>query len=118
MLTFPNMFWTLLAAGPCIWIPTHSKAHLGMVLFFIYVVDAFYSPGEGPVPFTYSAEVFPSRTVKSAWPGLSLHLWAAVLSLTFPHMLRAFTPQDAFGFYAGLNIIDMVLIFLFLPETK
>ena len=24
-----------------------------------YVYLAFYSPGEGPVPFTYSAEVFP-----------------------------------------------------------
>lgn len=30
-----------------------------MITFFIYVYDAFYSPGEGPVPFTYSAEVFP-----------------------------------------------------------
>ena len=25
----------------------------------MYVFAAFYSPGEGPVPFTYSAEVFP-----------------------------------------------------------
>ena len=24
-----------------------------------YLFLAFYSPGEGPVPFTYSAEVFP-----------------------------------------------------------
>ena len=26
---------------------------------FIYIFTAFYSPGEGPVPFTYSAECFP-----------------------------------------------------------
>jgi len=27
--------------------------------FFIFLFAAIYSPGEGPVPFTYSAEVFP-----------------------------------------------------------
>jgi hypothetical protein len=26
--------------------------------------------------------------------------WAAALSITFPRMLRAMTPQGAFGFYA------------------
>ena len=59
LFTFPNMFWTLLAAGMSFYIPSSSRAHLGMIAFFIYLFDAFYSPGEGPVPFTYSAEVFP-----------------------------------------------------------
>ena len=53
------MCWTLLAAGFCFYIPESSNAHLGMIAFFIYLFDIFYSPGEGPVPFTYSAEVFP-----------------------------------------------------------
>ncbi len=59
LFTFPNMCWTLLLAGFCFWIPESSDAHLGLIAFFIYLFDAFYSPGEGPVPFTYSAEVFP-----------------------------------------------------------
>jgi len=33
-------------------------------------------------------------------------------------MLQAFSAPGAFGFYAGLNIIALVAIFLFLPETK
>lgn len=33
-------------------------------------------------------------------------------------MLLAFKPQGAVGFYAGLNIVALILIFLFLPETK
>jgi hypothetical protein len=41
-----------------------------------------------------------------------------VLSLTFPRMLRAMKPQGAFGFYAALNAIAFVMIFLWLPETK
>lgn len=59
LFTFPNMFWTLLAAGLCFQIPDGSSAKVPLTAFFIYLVAAFYSPGEGPVPFTYSAEVFP-----------------------------------------------------------
>lgn len=58
LFTFPQMAWTLLAAGFCFWIPT-GQAHIALVALFIFLFAAFYSPGEGPVPFTYSAEVFP-----------------------------------------------------------
>ena len=53
------MAWTLLAAGACFYIPQSSGAHLPVIALFIYLFAAFYSPGEGPVPFTYSAEAFP-----------------------------------------------------------
>jgi Sugar (and other) transporter len=33
-------------------------------------------------------------------------------------MVNVFTPPGAFGFYAGLSIIALILIFLLLPETK
>lgn len=33
-------------------------------------------------------------------------------------MLAAFTPTGVFGFYAGLNVTALVMIFLWLPETK
>lgn len=104
----------------CFYIPISSPAHLGLIAFFIFLFCAFYSPGEGPVPFTYSAEVFPlsHREVGMSWAVATNNFWASVLSLTFPRILAAFTPQGAFGFYAGLNIVAFVLIFLFLPETK
>ena len=53
------MAWSLLATGLCFLIPESSPAHLGLIAMFIYIFAAFYSPGEGPVPFTYSAECFP-----------------------------------------------------------
>jgi MFS family permease len=60
LFTFPNMCWTLLAAGFSFYIPKSKKnARLGVISLFIYLFAVFYSPGEGPVPFTYSAEVFP-----------------------------------------------------------
>jgi len=120
IFTFPNMCWTLMAAGFSFWIPKSSSAHLGLIALFIFLFDAFYSPGEGPVPFTYSAEVFPlsHREVGMSWAVATNNFWASVLSLTFPRMLRALRPQGAFGFYAGLNIVALFMIFSWLPETK
>jgi MFS family permease len=63
LFTFPNMAWSLLAAGFSFYIPQSSTAHLAMIAMFIYIFAAFYSPGEGPVPFTYSAECFPRMSL-------------------------------------------------------
>jgi MFS family permease len=52
LFTFPQMAWTLLATGFCFYIPKESTAHLALIALFIYIFAAFYSPGEGPVPFT------------------------------------------------------------------
>lgn len=139
LFTFPQMAWTLLAAGLCYLIPSSSSAHLGLMALFIYLFAAFYSPGEGPVPFTYSAEVFPlsHREVGMGFAVATCLFWAAVLSITFPRILAVFgvvvsdnpmilveltvlmiSLQGAFGFYAGLNVLAFVMIFLWLPETK
>jgi MFS family permease len=118
--TFPQMCWALLAAGMSFYAPEGSETRLALIAFFVFIFCAFYSPGEGPCAFVYSAEVFPlsHREIGMSWAVATNNFWAAVLSLTFPRMLIAFTPQGAFGFYAGLNAIALVMIFLFLPETK
>lgn len=120
LFTFPQMAWTLLAAGFCFFIPSDSKAHLGLIALFIYLFAAFYSPGEGPVPFTYSAEVFPlsHREVGMSWAVATNLFWAAVLSVSFPRILGAFGSTGAFGFYAGLNVLAFIMIFFLVPETK
>ena len=113
------MFWTLLAAGMSFYIQ-HATTRLGLVALFIYLFDIFYSPGAGPVPFTYSAEIWPitHRDIGMCWSIAWINLWASVLGLTFPRILLAFTTQGAFGFFAGLNIFMFVLIYMFVPETK
>jgi len=121
LFTFPQMAWSLLAAGLCFLIkPAQSPLQVGLVAFFIYLFAAFYSPGEGPVPFTYSAEVFP---LSHREQGMSFAVatclgWAAVLSITFPRMVGALTITGAFGFYAALNVTAFVMIFFLVPETK
>jgi hypothetical protein len=68
----------------------------------------------------YSAEVFPlsHREVGMAWAVATNNFWASILSISLPRMLRAMKPTGVFGFYAGLNLVAWVLIFLFVPETK
>ncbi|UNI20180.1 hypothetical protein JDV02_006296 [Purpureocillium takamizusanense] len=119
LFTFPQMAWTLLAAGLCTLIPP-GPAHIGMVALFVYLFAVFYSPGEGPVPFTYSAEVFPlsHREVGMAFAVATCLFWASVLSITFPLMLAQLGVRGAFGLYAMLNILALVMIFLAVPETK
>lgn len=115
------MAWSLLAAGLCFLIPESAgNGRIGGIALFIYIFAAFYSPGEGPVPFTYSAEVFPlaQREQGMAFAVATCLGWAAVLSITFPAMIQAMTPTGAVGFYAGLNVIAFVMIFFFVPETK
>lgn len=104
LFTFPQMAWTLLAAGFCFYIPESSKAHLGMISLFVFLFAAFYSPGEGPVPYTYSAEVFPlsHREVGMGFAVATCLFWAAVLSISFPRILAAFTPVGAFGYFSPL----------------
>ncbi|KAL8866823.1 MAG: hypothetical protein Q9174_006059, partial [Haloplaca sp. 1 TL-2023] len=96
------MAWTLLAAGFSFYIPESSPAHLGMITFFIYLFAAFYSPGEGPVPFTYSAEAFPlfHREVGMSL-AVSINLFfAGIEAMIFPKLSDALTPTGAIGLFA------------------
>ncbi|CAF0921590.1 unnamed protein product [Adineta steineri] len=56
--TFPIMSICLFFTGFCFWIESES-VRLGLVVLGIYLFMIAYSPGEGPVPFTYAAEAFP-----------------------------------------------------------
>lgn len=120
LATFPNMCWTLLAAGMSFYIPKDNPAHMGIIAMFVYLYVAFYGPGEGPCAFVYSSEVFPlsHREVGMSWAVATNNFWAVIVALTFPPMVQALKPQGSFGLFSGMNIVCLVAIFLFLPETK
>ena len=120
LFTFPHMAWTLLASAFCFYVSPKIPAHLGLVAFFIYLFAAFYSPGEGPVPFTYSAEAFPlyHREVGMSLSVATNLFWAGLLTVCFPRLVSVFTLVGAVGFFAGLNVLAFTMIFLWVPETK
>ncbi|KAI2643729.1 sugar transporter-domain-containing protein [Xylaria nigripes] len=120
LFTFPQMTWTLLTAGLLTLLPGDNPARLPLVALFVFLFGAFYSPGEGPVPFTYSAEVFPlsHREVGMGFAVATCLGWAAVLGITFPFILSRLSTVGAFGLYAGFNVLGFVMIFFLVPETK
>lgn len=120
LTTFPLMALSLLFTGFCFWIPQTSTARVALVALGIYIFGVVYSPGEGPVPFTYSAEAYPLyvRTYGMSLATATTWFFNGVLSITWPSLLNAFQPQGAFGWYAAWNVIGWVAILLFVPETK
>ncbi|KAK0625407.1 hypothetical protein B0T17DRAFT_272539 [Bombardia bombarda] len=119
LFTFPQMTWTLLAAG-LFTLLEQGTARTALVALFVYLFAAFYSPGEGPVPFTYSAEVYPlsHREVGMGFAVATCLFWAAILNITFPFLLSSTGTVGAFGCYAGFNFVALIMIFFLVPETK
>lgn len=60
LTTFPYMSACLFFTGFSFFIPASSTARVGCVAAGIYLFEWGYSPGMGPVPFTYSAEAYVS----------------------------------------------------------
>ncbi|KAJ5239427.1 hypothetical protein N7468_004046 [Penicillium chermesinum] len=121
LFTFPFLAIFLLWSGFSFWIDENDgHKRIAMVTTGMYLFEVFYSPGEGPVPFTYSAEAFPLqvREVGMAWATATTWCFNFILSFTWPHLLSTFKPQGAFGWYAAWCVIGWFLVLLFVPETK
>jgi sugar porter (SP) family MFS transporter len=125
LTTFPLMGICLLWCGFSFFLPTNpdgtpTQARLGSIAAAIYTFMAVYSPGEGPVPFTYSAEAFPLHLRDVGMSFATAICWGFnfILSLTWPALEAAFTPTGAFCWYAGWNFFGFVYAYFLLPETK
>lgn len=97
-----------------------KSVRTGLVALFVYLFCIFYSPGEGPVPFTYSAEVYPlsHRETGMGFAVATCLFWASVLGMSFPFILSQLKVVGAFGLYAGFNAVAFFLILFLVPETK
>lgn len=90
------MAFFLLMTGMAFFI-TDLQVRIAIVALGIYGHVIAYSPGEGPVPFTYSAEAFPlyirdlgmSYAVAITW-GFNF-----IIAFTFPILLSEFRPQGS-----------------------
>ncbi|KAF9264194.1 hypothetical protein L218DRAFT_926497 [Marasmius fiardii PR-910] len=124
LTTFPLMAIFLLMTGFAFWIPfdvnNPTSGRIAVVALGIYLFAMAYSPGEGPVPFTYSAEAFPLyvRDIGMSFATAILWFFNFILALTWPRLQGAFKPQGAFGWYAAWNVIGFIAVLLFVPETK
>ncbi|KAK4454955.1 hypothetical protein QBC34DRAFT_481703 [Podospora aff. communis PSN243] len=120
LTTFPLMSLFLFFTGFSFWIPESSPAHIACIALGIYLFGAVYSPGEGPVPFTYSAEAYPLyiRPIGMSLATATTWFFNFVLAVTWPSLLSAFKPQGAFSWYAAWNIVGFFMVLFLVPETK
>ena len=119
LTTFPLMALFMFFTGFSFWIPDNTP-RVACIALGIYLYGMVYSPGEGPVPFTYSAEAYPLyiRPMGMSLATATTWFFNFVLSITWPSLQNAFTPQGAFSWYAGWNIVGFFAVLFFVPETK
>ena len=89
------------------------------LLLIILLYIAFFASAMGPLVWVVMAEIFPIKVRGSAMGLATLVLWVAdfAVTLTFPVISDKFHPSTAFWLYAAMCALDLVFIWLFLPET-
>ena len=80
---------------------------------------AFFAFSQGAVIWVYISEIFPNRVrARGQALGSFTHwVWAALVSWTFPVIAEA-SGASAFAFFAAMMLLQFVLVWMFLPETK
>ncbi|KAL3494904.1 major facilitator superfamily domain-containing protein [Aspergillus germanicus] len=133
LISLGGMFFTLLATSGFFRILSPDDARKGLVATFTVVVfTLFYGIGAGPVPFTFSAEVFPLafREVGMSFSVMVNFLGLSILILFVPPLTNAFSPknmedQDSarllgqsnlLFFFTGLNALAFILVFFLVPS--
>ncbi|KAL4931545.1 general substrate transporter [Aspergillus undulatus] len=126
LVSLAGMFFTLIAISSFYLIDKKSRdTRLGLIAVFTIVVYlAFYGIGAGPVPFTFSAEVFPLAFREV---GMSFRVMVNSLGLGLSvNFVPAITNASVFGergnayllyIFTGLDLLAFVLVFLFVPST-
>ena len=119
ILTFPIMAM-LLAWTSCSFQMEESKTRLVLISVSLYAFMLVYSPGMGPVPFTYSAEAFPLHIRTLGMASATSVTWAFnfLISFAWPKMAEKFTVSGGFAFYAAWNLFGFVWTYFMIPETK
>ncbi|QKX59808.1 uncharacterized protein TRUGW13939_06950 [Talaromyces rugulosus] len=119
--TFPLMALCMYFTGFSFWIPEkHHTARIGCIALGMFLFGVAYSPGEGPVPFTYSAEAYPLyvRSYGMSLATATTWFFNFILAITWPSLSAAFSTPGGFAWYGSWNVIGWWLILMFMPETK
>ena len=97
-----------------------GRAQTTLVMTGMYLFSVFYSPGEGPVPFVYSAESMPLyvRDLGMSMATATLWFFNFLLAITWPRFQVEFTKAGAFGYYAAWCVVGWFMILFLVYETK
>jgi len=97
----------------------HGGSHGTVVLASLIAYIAFFAFSQGAVIWVYISEIFPNRVrARGQALGSFTHwVWAAIVSWSFPVVAEA-SGASAFGFFAAMMVLQFILVWMFLPETR
>lgn len=118
IFTIPLLIIVMACTAGCFRIQD-SLARSVCVVTFSYLFTAVYSPGLGPVPFTYCAEIFP---LEQRMVGMSMAVsvnffFAGVLTLFVPKIAASIGLDGLFAVFCGCNCVALVLVWRYVPEV-
>lgn len=92
------------------WLPVSS-----LCVFII-----MFSIGFGPVPWLMMGELFASdiKGVAGSIAGTSNWVLAFIVTKTFVNLKEALGSGETFWLFAGITVVGVVFVFVFVPETK
>eukprot|EP00756_Hemistasia_phaeocysticola_P014205 Hpha_TRINITY_DN15328_c4_g2::TRINITY_DN15328_c4_g2_i1::g.88163::m.88163 len=101
-----------------------SDSHIGwrevLILVCMFSYIGGYQIGFGPIAWLMVAEVFPLE-VRGSAIALAVQqnfFWNFVVTLIFPEELSAIGAPATFAVFAGLCVVSLVHVRMFVPETK
>jgi len=102
----------------CAW--AFFTEHHSVVPIAIFAFIAAHAVGQGAVIWVFISEIFPTRYRAAGQSLGSFTHWifAAILTMVFPSVVTAFTPGYVFSFFAAMMVLQLVWVWLWVPETK
>jgi sugar porter (SP) family MFS transporter len=90
-----------------------------LILVSLLGYIAFFALSQGAVIWVYISEIFPNRVRGrgQALGSFTHWFWAAIVSWSFP-VIAETSGASAFAFFAAMMVLQFVLVWRFLPETK
>ncbi|KAJ2604140.1 Bifunctional purine biosynthesis protein PurH [Coemansia sp. RSA 1722] len=95
------------------------KEITGLVVTMVFLFNCFFNLGAGPLPWTSAGEITPRyamTAVSAIGTGIG-YIFTFVIGVIFPPMQAAWD-NYTFFFFMAWNIVAVVFVFLFIPETK
>ncbi|TLD19082.1 hypothetical protein PspLS_10007 [Pyricularia sp. CBS 133598] len=119
IITLPLMALFMGAAAASFTIPD-MDFRIGVVVMWLFLFAAAYSPGLGPIPFTLASESFPlsHREIGCAFAIATNLTFAGILSIFFLNIYSGLGDAGCLALFSGLNLLALVLVFLLVEETK